>query len=888
MVSISFFAIFLILRAASSIRYTYDISYANSLAYEIQCTMSRSWGPIGVVAEAFKNGFAVPLTAGLDAPNHMDDNVTMQLLYSIIRPSTTFFSNLYVGFENGKFIGYSRSYNYNKPYSPTLTYLKNSNSSCEEFEPPYNFSSHCLRVYYNSTKQSTGLIDGKASITFQYYAQKRPWYLGVKENNADSQWSELYAFVPSGGLGMSAAKQLLTNNGEFIGVVGIDLHVNPTLQLVLSDEDQSNSVFVSFIVDANFFLVASSNTSYDLKQKVLAVDSPESVVSSAARHFQSLKLDYGNSSIQLFASGKELYWASSIDIGDKHGLAWHVVTAQRIQCPSKYYANSDGDCVACHEKRYSDGGTSIACDKCTTNYFMSKDGECESCTEGMKCERTGVTIQNVEIENHYYRFSETATKVYRCPFPDHCLGSIGNMTNATADEYNSCKDGTTGPLCVMCERYFHFSLDDEKCTPCDAYSPTSAAIVLYIIIGLILLLVASFLLNIMCHSESAIYRLKTKCGDISSKALNLVQGPKWQRVRSKIRILYVFYQLVSGFGGIIMQADKSYPKSFRNAVEFFSFVNFDFWSALPFDCIFYENDYFDSVLLSTLTPIIICILLLVMHFQSNAGPSMTTVLVHRNVTYFQAFLLVLFIVLPSCSSKIFATFVCDSFDINGDDGTANFLQSDYAIDCDSQRYSILLSYSIVMIIIYPIGVPCLFAVLLWHDRHELMDPIVLHYIEDQTKAPQPHDLQRPRSSTLMDYANEGFKVTVRAPKTIFYFLFGKATLGKMGGQDEISRNEWDKIAYNHRLSFLLSSYGRRVYWYEVIETLRRISLSGLLVIFRAGSVKQITIGCIFSSFYLRVDTFYVPRKDDGPNILAEICGWQRKCVIIHYFSTRNV
>ena len=462
------------------------------------------------------------------------------------------------------------------------------------------------------------------------------------------------------------------------------------------------------------------------------------------------------------------------------------------------------------------------------------------------------------------------------------------MTNATADEYNSCKDGSTGPLCVMCERHFYLSSDDEKCTPCDAYSPNSAAIVLYIIVGLILLLVACFfLLPIICHSENAMYRVKTKCGDMSLKALNLVHGPKWQQVRSKLRILYVFYQLVSGFGGIIMQADKSYPEKFQNAVHFLSFVNFDFWSALPFDCIFYENDYFDSVLLTTLTPIIICTFLLVMHFQSNTGPSMTTI-VHRNVTYFQAFLLVLFIVLPSCSSKIFAAFVCDSFDINGDDDTATFLQSDYMINCDSQRYTVLLSYSIVMILIYPIGVPCLFAVLLWYDRHELTDPIVLHYIGKQTKNPQPRDLQRPRSSTLMDYANEGFKITARAPKTIFYFLFGKATLGKMGGQDEISRNEWEKISYNHRLSFLLSSYGRRVYWYEVIETLRRISLSGLLVLFRAGSVKQIAIGCIFSSFYLRVDTFYVPRKDDETNKLAEICAWQRKCIIFHYFSTRNI
>ena len=86
--------------------------------------------------------------------------------------------------------------------------------------------------------------------------------------------------------------------------------------------------------------------------------------------------------------------------------------------------------------------------------------------------------------------------------------------------------------------------------------------------------------------------------------------------------------------------------------------------------------------------------------------------------------------------------------------------------------------------------------------------------------------------------------------------------------------KWAKISAKHRLSFLIGPYERRVYWYEVVECFRRISLSGLLVIFGAGSTRQIVVATFLALFYIRVGAFYNAQRADEDDMLAEMCNWQ--------------
>lgn len=65
----------------------------------------------------------------------------------------------------------------------------------------------------------------------------------------------------------------------------------------------------------------------------------------------------------------------------------------------------------------------------------------------------------------------------------------------------------------------------------------------------------------------------------------------------------------------------------------------------------------------------------------------------------------LFLFYPSCSAITFQTFDCETFD----DGT-RFLRGDYSINCDTTIHYFMEMYAILMIVIWPIGVPIIYAI----------------------------------------------------------------------------------------------------------------------------------------------------------------------------------
>ncbi|KAL3919857.1 MAG: hypothetical protein SGPRY_005480, partial [Prymnesium sp.] len=80
----------------------------------------------------------------------------------------------------------------------------------------------------------------------------------------------------------------------------------------------------------------------------------------------------------------------------------------------------------------------------------------------------------------------------------------------------------------------------------------------------------------------------------------------------------------------------------------------------------------------------------------------------------QAIFLLLFFLYPEVSSLIFSTFSCDSFG----DGT-RYLKRDLSINCDSDQHVLWQAYAGVMVCVYPVGVPCVYAVMLWLYHQQL-------------------------------------------------------------------------------------------------------------------------------------------------------------------------
>ena len=81
-------------------------------------------------------------------------------------------------------------------------------------------------------------------------------------------------------------------------------------------------------------------------------------------------------------------------------------------------------------------------------------------------------------------------------------------------------------------------------------------------------------------------------------------------------------------------------------------------------------------------------------------------------------LIIAFTIMPSVSTTIFGSFSCDELDTE-----KSYLISDYSIDCDSSEYSIFGIYAVLMIFIYPIGIPYMFSRLLMAKKDKIKQSV---------------------------------------------------------------------------------------------------------------------------------------------------------------------
>ncbi|CAN0412863.1 unnamed protein product, partial [Hapterophycus canaliculatus] len=79
-------------------------------------------------------------------------------------------------------------------------------------------------------------------------------------------------------------------------------------------------------------------------------------------------------------------------------------------------------------------------------------------------------------------------------------------------------------------------------------------------------------------------------------------------------------------------------------------------------------------------------------------------------------LLLTFLVYSSVSSTVFQTFACETLD----DGI-EYLRADYRIHCSDAKHEAIEIYAGIMVLVYPLGIPLLYAVMLYQRRDVLSD-----------------------------------------------------------------------------------------------------------------------------------------------------------------------
>jgi len=173
-------------------------------------------------------------------------------------------------------------------------------------------------------------------------------------------------------------------------------------------------------------------------------------------------------------------------------------------------------------------------------------------------------------------------------------------------------------------------------------------------------------------------------------------------------------------------------------------------------------------------------------------------------TVFGVFLTVTFFALVGTSTTVFHYFKCHDFP-EAEGGVQSYLRKDYAIDCKSPRYATFLIYAILMIFIYPFGIPCLYAVVL-SQQHKILSSAEAVAWEETN-----------------DYPRTG------------------------------------------HVTFLFVAYKPEYYLYEVVECVRRLSLASVIGMLPAETASSPTTGFIICIFFNFVLTTLQPflRSDDN-------------------------
>lgn len=374
------------------------------------------------------------------------------------------------------------------------------------------------------------------------------------------------------------------------------------------------------------------------------------------------------------------------------------------QCTyGEYY--SAGSCIMCPQGSYS----------LEENLDLSVR-ECEACPDAAE-ECVG---DDMKLKRGHWRISAGASSISACILPE--AGCLGGWETGDA----SCAAGYEGPLCAVCSDGYFLSTSTYSCEAC---GDNQSGVNPFTVAALAVLVVAALSLayymraNDLTSVDEAITHVLVKArlmrGDSTGERLAAVHESRRKKRKlffAKVKIYVTMYQIISSMSFVL---DLEFPISFNRISSAFGVLAMNFSQEFGVSCST-AYDYYDVLVVSTLFPICAsCVLWLVYLLHVYVvQPSVEEARVLTKSNYFYVFLFFTYLVFPGVSTVIFRSFSCDNVDPDDADSVEDnhYLRSDYSISCSSDRYVFGVTWAAAMLVVYPLGVPLLYLYLLYTAR----------------------------------------------------------------------------------------------------------------------------------------------------------------------------
>lgn len=371
-------------------------------------------------------------------------------------------------------------------------------------------------------------------------------------------------------------------------------------------------------------------------------------------------------------------------------------------------------------------------------------------------------MQDVTLKDGYWRLHENSAKIFSCRL-NGCSG--GNFSNSDSDDL--CKVGYEGPVCAVCSENYYEDLLAGSCLSCEGSNVSVGFLAFLASLGVVVVVGLFFA-----------FRCTTSCTTISLKLVyNVLRGESsnftantgkhfldklsqrcskiFSSMKPKAKILFITLQIIAGF---VRNVDVDIPANFLSFLSVLSFLNIDTKSVFPLYCWFSNSDcvrsYFKELLIMTLVPIGLCLLMVPFYYffviyersRHVSQPSKERAEEDAYVLCFKIFLGITYVVFPPVSSKLVGAFhyvrtnetlffdysqivdndiflhVQDYYnDENAGITDQCYLNSALCVKCSDPFYEgVIVPYALFMLLIYPIGIPLMYFVLLYRYHDEIV------------------------------------------------------------------------------------------------------------------------------------------------------------------------
>lgn len=340
----------------------------------------------------------------------------------------------------------------------------------------------------------------------------------------------------------------------------------------------------------------------------------------------------------------------------------------------------------------------------------------------------------------------------------------------------------------------------------------------------------------------------------------------------KLRVLISTLQVLSQFGIVY---SIPYPPIYTQLLRWLSLVQLDFISVVPLECIFpeYANFFLSLALRTLFLPVLACIPAAVwlryraglLRQANQEAPSSVGWFLGQcgGVGFY-----LLFLIYPSVSANIFATFQCEGLD----DGSY-WLRADFSIRCYTRTHYLMMIYAVGMSCVYPLGIPALYYVLLRRHRATL-DKLManqnlrIRVLQEARARRRYVKLRIGARSVEPSRIGKPWHVSCAEWK-----LLGSQTQAELTKLDAIDAQQ--QAALPSYVKKLLNGYELRTWWFEIFECFRKLAVACVPVFFvPSGSISQLVFGLMVCFITFGMFVYYAPFEETGDDRLAQLCQGQ--------------